>query len=66
LIIYDTNREDSSLPGCQRYRHFTKWIEENIKGWTMVKRILNDFPEIDGKASDDTTSADFYIFKRTE
>ena len=64
VIIYDTNRDDPTLLGCQRCRNFTKWIQENIKGWSMVKRILNDFPEVDGKDSEETTSADFYIYKR--
>jgi SAM-dependent methyltransferase len=64
VIIYDTNKDNSSLLGCQRHRNFTKWIQENIKGWSLAKRILNDFPEENGKASEDTSSADFYIYKK--
>ncbi len=64
VIIYSSDSDDNS--GCEgshvRHRRFTKWIQNNIHRWELIKHIPNKYPYI----GDNTTGsfADFYMYEK--
>jgi SAM-dependent methyltransferase len=59
VVIYSTNYEREASQHC-RHHKFTRWVEENAKGWKLSQRIPNRYPyQGDGWAESD---ADFYIY----
>lgn len=60
VIIYSTDF-DSKQTFHVRHRNFTKWIEDNIQGWTLAEKIKNQHPYDPKDAY--TSNADFFIYK---
>ena len=67
VIIYSNNHDDNEgLYGSHvRNRLFTHWIEENINGWRLERRIPNKYPPKDGDYRTGSFS-DFYVYLPTE
>lgn len=71
VIIYSSNI-DTKQVFHERHREFTKWIEENIKGWELIQKIENRYPNRtltkDYPKSfvykPGTSVSDFYIYKK--
>ncbi|MEL7498529.1 MAG: class I SAM-dependent methyltransferase [Planctomycetota bacterium] len=63
VIVYSSNFDLHSAPHV-RHREFTKWIDENISGWSLLQKIDNPYP------FDETTKkgsrADFFVYVKTE
>jgi hypothetical protein len=62
VIIYASNK-DEPLAQHVRHRKFTDWIEKNKPDWKLQEIIYNKYP-FDAKNPDNTSFADFYIFKK--
>lgn len=62
VIIYASNKDE---PQAQHVRHrkFTDWIEKNKPDWKLQEIIHNKYL-FDVKDPDNTSFADFYIFKK--
>ena len=62
VIIYASNRNQE---WCEHVKHrkFTDWIEKNKKDWDLYKFIPNKYP-FDKDNQENTSFADFYIFKK--
>lgn len=63
VIIYSNNIEKSFESPHVRGRRFTLWCDEYAKDWTLFQSMENLYP-YDPAEPDDTSHADFYIFKR--
>lgn len=62
VIIYSSNTEqqDQRIAPHVTHRKFTKWIEENVRAWKLIRHIPNKYPY---SAHDNTGSfSDFYIY----
>jgi hypothetical protein len=65
VIMYSTNM-DSSWPSRHvRHREFTRWVEKNEAGWSLLSTVKNIYP-YDPEREDETSFADFYIFCKSE
>ena len=63
VIIYSSNYNDHFAPHV-KCRKFTDWIEEKVlHEWKQIKYIKNKYP-FDEKEPDNTSMADFYIYKK--
>jgi 2-polyprenyl-3-methyl-5-hydroxy-6-metoxy-1,4-benzoquinol methylase len=62
VVIYSSNKDQDPTQSYTyiRHRKFTRWIEENIKGWRLKKHLPNPYPFKDDFQSE--SFADFYIF----
>jgi SAM-dependent methyltransferase len=61
VIIYSSNKVESSGVPHVRHRLFTKWIEEHGPQWQQLGYVGNRYP-YDPTRVDDTSFADFYFF----
>ncbi len=61
VIIYSSNRDETTPSRHVRHRLFTRWIEENASYWQLQSCIPNAFP-FDSADPVHTSFADFYIF----
>jgi len=61
VIIYSSNTDEVSPAPHIKHRHFTAWIEANLPGWKLAKKIPNRYPF----QGDERTGsfADFYIYE---
>jgi hypothetical protein len=65
VIMYSSNM-DSSWPSQHvRHREFTRWVEKNEAGWSLLSTIKNIYP-YDPERENETSFADFYIFGKSE
>ena len=62
IIIYSSNKDEIHTTHV-KHRHFTSFIEQNHKEWTLIKKIPNKYP-YDEKNPGNTSFADFYIYGR--
>jgi len=65
VVIYSSNtdRQERLQPPHVRHREFTRWIDQNITGWKLIKHIPNKYPFTgDINAG---SFADFYIYEKT-
>lgn len=62
IIIYSSNKDEIHTTHV-KHRHFTSFIEQNHKEWTLIKKIPNKYP-YDEKNPGNTSFADFYIYER--
>ncbi len=62
VIIYASNK-DEPLAQHVRHRKFTDWVNKNKPDWKLQEIIGNKYP-FDPKDPDNTSFADFYIFKK--
>ena len=56
VIIYSTNFSEKLDCFHQVNRQFTKYIDENVKKWKLIKYYKNAL-------KDENTMSDFYIYK---
>lgn len=65
VIIYSSNTDQNPKKPSPHVKHrkFTDWAEKNAKHFKLINMIKNKFP-FDG--TDNTSFADFYIYRRTE
>lgn len=65
VIIYASNHEDACESAAHvRHRCFSRWVEAERPDFALVRHIPNEFP-FDENDQDNTSFADFYIFRRT-
>jgi SAM-dependent methyltransferase len=62
VIIYSSNKVESSGVPHVRHRLFTKWIEQHVPQWKQSAYVANKYP-YDPKRPDDSSFADFYFFQ---
>ena len=62
IIIYSSNKDEIHTTHV-KHRHFTSFIEQNHKEWTLIKKIPNKYP-YDEKDPGNTSFADFYIYEK--
>lgn len=64
VLIYSSDKNEQTRHQAQHVKHrkFTKWIEENISGWSFEKKIQNEFPLEDN--AQEESFADFYVYKK--
>lgn len=48
-----------------RRRKFTKWIEDNLKGWRLMQVTYNKYPHDGSRNPKDASFSHFYFFERT-
>ena len=65
VIIYSSNDNRGFIAPHVRHRKFTNWVRKNRRDFTLLKHQPNAFPE-DSADPDNTSCADFYIFRKTE
>jgi SAM-dependent methyltransferase len=65
VIIYSNNIDKKFDAPHVRGRKFTLWCDEFAKDWALYQVIENIYP-YDPAKSNDTSHADFYIFKRAD
>ena len=64
VIVYSSNDENASRNiEHVRHRKFTDWVSKNAKNWKLEECVKNLYP-YDDRNPDETSLADFYIFKR--
>jgi SAM-dependent methyltransferase len=64
VIIYSSDKDETlGNADCHvRHRKFTTWVEANIDGWSLDRRVPNKYPyEGDYKQG---SFADFYIYRK--
>lgn len=63
VIIYSSNSDnfEEAAPHV-RHRHFTRWIEDNIDGWTLFHHIPNRYPYRGNYL--EGSFADFYFYSK--
>ncbi len=66
VIIYSSNvgENPSGTARHVRHRHFSKWIDQNEAGWSLLKHIPNKFPFHGDVESG--SFADFYIYAKAQ
>ena len=64
VIVYSSNTDESLDTDATHVRHrkFTGWIETDAPGWTLARRIPNEFPYRGDHRKG--SFADFYIYRR--
>lgn len=65
IIVYSSNHEEFTKWPEFRHRKFMKYVQEHFKEWELISFIPNIYPFQFGFESDTSTS-DFYIFKRVD
>ncbi|WP_216637168.1 class I SAM-dependent methyltransferase [Pontibacter akesuensis] len=63
VVIYSNDYDDRSALHV-RERKFTDYIEKNFSQWKLKEVIKNKYP-YDPKKSDQTSSADFFFYQKT-
>lgn len=58
VIIYSTDTDNNSVFQAPhvKNRRFSKWVEDNLHDWKLVKRIKNRFP--------DEKAPDFFVYEK--
>jgi hypothetical protein len=64
VVVYSSNEDKSWSSPHVRHRRFQTWIEQNQPGFTFVEHVPNRYP-FDAGDQDNTSFADFWVFKRT-
>jgi len=62
VIIYSSDFDQVERAVHVRHRHFSKWVDEHIRNWTLVDRIPNRYPDVGG--SEEGSFADFFIYEK--
>lgn len=62
VIIYASNFEQKQS-GDVKHRKFTNWIENNIKNFKLINKILNKYP-YEKSNPNNTSLADFFIYQK--
>jgi len=55
VLIYSSDFDDKGYSHV-KHRKFTKWVENNITNFSLIKKIINKYPE--------KSSADFYFYEK--
>ena len=65
VIIYSSDEDRSGGPHARhvRHRNFSRWVGENLPGWSLLERVKNRYPGTGdlGQGS----FADFFFFAKT-
>lgn len=65
VIIYACDKDNyGKFADHVKPRSFTKWIQSNFSDFEMIKHIPNEYP-FDPRDEENTSFADFYIYKKT-
>ncbi len=64
VIIYASNTDENADSTHVRHRKFSDWVQRHALNFEFVERIDNAFP-FDKADQDNTSFADFYIYRRT-
>jgi hypothetical protein len=62
VIIYASNKTSAQWAEHVKHRKFTDWIEKNVKNFTLLQFIPNQYPATDNGDNPNTSFADFYVF----
>jgi len=62
VIIYSSNFDGKGDVPHIKHRNFESWVKSHFPNWSMIEKIDNPYP-FDPKDSDNTSNADFYVFK---
>jgi SAM-dependent methyltransferase len=64
VIVYSSDTDNNfGYQGTHvRHRKFTKWLDEHIPGWGLVRRIPNEYPYKGDPR--EGSFADFYIYRK--
>ena len=62
VIIYASNKDESTADSHVRHRCFTDWVETHKPDFRLMNVIKNKYP-FNWKHPNDTSFADFYIFQ---
>ncbi|NRB56821.1 MAG: hypothetical protein HRU39_12720 [Salinicola sp.] len=65
-IVYSANIEERTHDSHVRKRNFTDWVKTYANDWLLVETIPNKYPMIPGSNPNETSFADFYIFRKQE
>jgi len=64
VVIYSSNKDEKTKVTHVKHRLFSEWIDVNISGWKLSRKIPNRFP---GSGGDGESSfCDFYIYEKIE
>jgi SAM-dependent methyltransferase len=66
VVIYSSNKEDDAGNADSHVRHrmVTRWVEANIDGWSLERRVVNKHPyKGDYKQG---SFADFFIYRKSD
>ena len=63
VIVYSSNMDKTWPASHVRHRQFTRWVEQNMRAWTLVEVVKNKYP-YDDSDPDHTSFADFFIFAK--
>ena len=60
VIVYSSNMDRPSPFPSVRHRHFTRWVDENIRGWQLIDLVPNRYPHEEGGESESWSDFFFY------
>ena len=63
-LIYSANIDQVTPSPHVRKRKFSTWVEENAARWELEEHIPNRYPMTADSDPNNTSFADFYLFKR--
>jgi len=66
VIVYSSNTDDAVDSGATHVRHrqFTRWVDANITGWSLMRHVPNAFPYAGDHRKG--SFADFFIYQRKD
>lgn len=64
VIIYSTNSEELNKVRARhvRHRNFTRWIEDNLNDWRMIRYMPNEYPFMGNESQG--SLANFYVYEK--
>ncbi len=65
VIVYSSDREDSTITPHVRQRKFTTWVDQNARNWVLHTHLPNEFP-YDPHDPENTSFADFFVYQRRQ
>jgi len=63
VIVYASNKDQQEKLQAAHIKHrrFTRWVDENCAGWSLIEHIPNKYPYNGGLA--EGSFADFYVYE---
>lgn len=63
VIVYSSNHDETPASPHVRHRHFSQWVAEHRPDWELIDHVANRYP-YDPRRPQETSFADFYVFRR--
>jgi hypothetical protein len=64
VIVYSSNTDRPWHGLFVRHRHFTRWVDENIRGWQLIDQVRNRYPHEEVGDENAESWSDFFFYGR--